>query len=189
MCEFISWIEKDDKVVFLTGDDVFKSKRGKQLRAYMQADDVNGHGAIRWYYNFTGGKDRECVDFSSPNNFPAEIVVAIKSGKMRGMGTAKCLLTPATYAEYEKIEQLASAEYEKIRQEAYAEYEKIQQPAYAEYKKIKQEASAEYEKIRQEAYAEYKKIEQPASAEYEKIKQTMFWDLFSESKNRNKKWI
>ena len=44
--------------------------------------DLTGHGAIRYYYdNFKGGIDKECEDFSSPDNFPSEIVQDIKLGK------------------------------------------------------------------------------------------------------------
>ena len=131
MCEFVSWVEKDGKVFFLTGEDVFETKRGKELQKYCKsADDFPGHGAIRWYYNFTGGTDKECTDFSSPDNFPNEIVAAIKSGKMRGLSIEEQLLTRPAWAEYEKIEQPAWAEYEKIEQLALAEYKKIRQSAF-----------------------------------------------------------
>jgi hypothetical protein len=181
MCEFISWIEKDGHVLFLTANDIFNTQRGKELREYCQnRHDWIGHGAIRFYYQLENGVERECTDFSSTNNFPAEIVSAIKSGAFRGLGTPCGLLNEQAYAEYKKIKQSAYAEYkkiqqayaeyEKIQQSALAEYEKIQQSAWAEYKKIKQSAYAEYEKIAQ-ALAEYKKIEQPAYAEYKKIQQ------------------
>ena len=104
MCEFISWINKDSKAIFLTGDDVFKTKRGRELQKYSKdPDDWLGHGAIRWYYNFKGGVDKECTDFSSPDNFPSDIITAIKSGKMRRLGIAKDLLTISALAEYHKI--------------------------------------------------------------------------------------
>jgi len=178
MCEFVSWIKKDNTVIFLTGDDVFHSKRGKELQKYSQdPDDLSGHGAIRWFYDFTGGVDKECTDFTTPDNFPKKIVKAIKSGKMRGLGISKQLLTKQAYAEYEKIWRLALAK-----------YEKIEQPAFAKYEKIRQLALAKYKKIRRLAWAEYKKIEQRAYAEYEKIRQRAFWDLFNNEKNRSKAW-
>ena len=141
MCEFVSWIEKDSEVVFLTGDDVFRSKRGKELQSYSgSSDDLYGHGSIRWYYNFKGGQQRECTDFSSPSNFPKVIVDAIKNGSMRGLGLPRELLSKSAYAKYEKIVRPALAEYDKIQQSAWAEYEKIKQSAYAEYNKIVQPA-------------------------------------------------
>ena len=158
MCEFVSWIEVKDKILFLTAYDIFETKQGRKLQACCQSpDDYMGHGAIRFFYEISSntGINRECTDFSSPDNFPPEIGKAIKEGKMRGLGLSKQLLLPRAWAEYKKIEQPALAEYEKIQQSAWAEYEKI---------------------------------EQPALAEYEKIRQPVFWDLFANPKNRVKKW-
>ena len=177
MCEFISWIEKDGNVLFLTYNDIYNTKRGKELQEYTIPNDYIGHGAIRFYYDLTNGENKECTDFSTPDNFPPEIAEAIKDGRMRGLGIAEELLSEPAYAEYRKIEQAACAEYRKIQQSAYAEYRKIEQAAYAEYVKIQQSAYAEYVKIEQAAYAEYRKIEQAA-----------FWDLFADIKNRVEAW-
>ena len=69
MCDFVSWIEKDQTIVFLTGEDVFKTKKGKELQKHTCSEDWIGHGAIRWYYEFEGGRERECTDFSKPENY------------------------------------------------------------------------------------------------------------------------
>jgi cell division septum initiation protein DivIVA len=218
MCEFISYIEKNGEVLFLTGDDVFNTKRGKQLQKHCKsADDLTGHGAIRWYFGIDdkpleGGKERECTDFSSPANFPKPIVKAIKAGLMAGFkdGTPQELLTntaraeydkitnPAraeylkitnpALAEYDKIKNTARAEYDKIKNTAWAEYEKITNTAWAEYDKITNTARAEYNKITNTARAEYNKITNPALAEYEKITNTAFWALFADVNNRNHEW-
>ena len=189
MCEFVSWIEKDDIVVFLTGEDVFNTKQGRELQKYCgNSDDYTGHGAIRHYYNFEGGIDKECTDFSQPANFPKEIIDAIKSGKMRGLGLDGQLLTKQALAKYKKIQQATLDEYEKIRQAARDEYEKIEQAARDEYEKIRQPAWDEYKKIRQPAWDEYKKIEQAARDEYKKIEQATFWDLFADPQSRNNVW-
>ena len=142
MCEFLSWIEKGDKVYFLTGKQVYDTPKGKALKEWSQniEDDKTGHGAIRFYYNIVGGEDKECSDFSTPDNFPPVIAKAIKVEKMRRMGISKQLLTQQAWAEYKKIEQPAGAEYDKIRQQAWAEYDKIRQQALAEYNKIRQQA-------------------------------------------------
>jgi len=95
MCEFISWIEKNKDIIFLTGDDVFRTKEGKKLQKYCgNNEDLVGHGAIRRFYNIPHnvGVNIECSNFLSPRNFPKEIVKAIKSGKMRGLGTPDGLL-------------------------------------------------------------------------------------------------
>ena len=166
MCEFVSWIKKDNDAIFLTGDDVFNSKRGKALQKHTCQNDWHGHGAIRWYYKFEGGTNKECTDFGTPNNFPSEIVTAIKAGKMRGLGISEQLLLKPAWAEYYKIKQAA----------------------WAESYKIEQAALVEYKKIVQLALVEYYKIVQPAWAESYKIKQHAFWDIFVIPSNRPKKW-
>jgi len=211
MCNFLSWIEKGDKVYYLTHDLIHSTPRGDMIQKRFPGDgELIGHSAIRAYFEIDGGTDRECENFSSPSNFPAEIVAALKDGKFWGMGTPGGLLTKpalaeyekvtqAAYAEYEKVTQAAEAEYqkvrqpalaeyEKVRQPAYAEYEKVMQPAYAEYEKVRQTAEAEYQKVRQPAYAEYEKVTQAAEAEYEKVRQTAYWDLFAIQGNRAEAW-
>ncbi len=85
MCDFISWIEKNDEILFLTYDDVYNTKRGKELREFSESkDDLVGHGAIEFYYDIGRGKHCECTNFSTPSNFPSKIVEAIIGGK-RGM--------------------------------------------------------------------------------------------------------
>jgi hypothetical protein len=174
MCEFISWIEHNNDIYFLTSREL-QTKEGRELKKYLDAqyyEDIKGHGAIDKYYGLKGkGTHKECDDFSTPNNFPGAIVQTIKTGKFEGVGIAKGILTQSAYAEYEKVRQAAEAEYEKVRQAAYAEYEKVRQSAYAEYEKVRQAAEAEYQKVRHAAYAEYEKVRQAAYAEYEKVRQ------------------
>ena len=160
MCERYSWIEKDGEVIFLTADDVFKTKRGKALQKHTCQDDWYGHGAVRWYYHFTDGIDRECTDFSTPKNFPAELVEAIKDGKMWGFGIT------------EKMKAMLLA------------------PAWAEYKKIQQSAWAEYEKIQKSAFswAKFMKLQPSAWAKYQKTAQKNFAGLFKNPNNRKKCW-
>ncbi len=204
MCEFISWIETaDNKIYFLTGDQIHKTKKGQDLKKYCQCDDdLRGHGAIRRYYRLANhdGKERECTDFSTPDNFPDEIVKAIKEGGMWGFGVyPKELLTAAAYAEYQKVKDAAEAEYQKVTapaeaeyqkvtDAAYAEYQKVTAAAYAEYQKVKDAAEAEYQKVTAPAYAEYQKVKAPAYAEYQKVKDAAFWDRFVDSNNRNPRW-
>jgi len=105
MCEFISYIEKgrgkNKKTYFLTGEQVFNSVRGTALQEYTKSkDDLTGHGAIRWFYELEGGTERECTDFSKPDNFPTEIVEAIKKGEMRGFPFPRGLLSTPLDADY-----------------------------------------------------------------------------------------
>src|SRR3990167_5492912 len=165
MCQFVSWIEHDNKNYFLTEKDLV-SKEG---RAFLKANgtvDIQGHGAIRAIYPELGGLgiDKEVSDFKSPENFPKDIVKAIKNGDFDGVGI--CL--------------------DILNSEGMAEYKKINQPALAKYEKINQSARAECEKIRQSAWAKYEKINQPAWAEYDKIKQSAFWKIAIQNKYRVK---
>ena len=74
---------------------------------------------ISWIDLKGRGVHKECTDFSSPANFPDEIVKAIKSGAFKGMGLCPEILNQSASAEYEKINESASAEYEKINQSAF----------------------------------------------------------------------
>ena len=132
MCDFISWIEKDGKVYFLSSNEL-NTKEGRALERYLGShykEDIKGHGAIRHYWGLKDGVNKECTDFSTPKNFPPEIVKAIKLGQMIDIGFNLSLLNLSGQKEYKKIEQPALAEYKKIEQSAWAEYEKIQQPAF-----------------------------------------------------------
>jgi hypothetical protein len=163
LCEFISWIEKGDEILFLTGNDVFQTKRGLELQKYCKSkSDLTGHGAIRWYFGkddkpLEAGKERECTNFSTPDNFPKAIAKAIKRGEMWGFeyGTPEQLLWDAAVAEYQKVTDAAYAEYQKVTDAAYAEYQKVTDAAYAEYKKVTDAA---------------------------------FWTIFADKNNRNPKW-
>lgn len=181
MCEFISWkkvTRKDGEIeiLFLTHNDIYNTKRGKELQKLaMNSDrisnaipeDLVGHGAIDFFYKLNGkGVDRECTDFSTPDNFPPVIANAIKAGKFYMLGTPEGLLSKSAWTEYEKIEKPALTGYEKIREAARSEYDKIQRAAWAEYEKIRG----------------------PALAEYEKIQREKFWGLFSDVTRRAEQW-
>ena len=172
MCEFISWKEFDGGyVLFLTAKDIYETKRGRELQEYSGSeDDLTGHGAIDFFYDLKGkGKNKECTDFSTPDNFPPAIVRAIKAGEFRGLGIAKELLTAPAWAKYEKVTDSALAEYEKVKAPAKAKYEKVEAPAWAEYNKVTDSAWAKYEKVKAPAWAEYNKVTDSALAEFEKV--------------------
>jgi len=200
MCQFVSWKKHENEVYFLTNADL-ETKEGKKLLKDDVRDDLCGHGAIESFYPELKGKGEnlECTDFSTPKNFPEEIVSALKKGKLSRMGIALDILNEAGRAEYLKIEQPAWAEYDKIKHFALAKYSKIEQPAradyrkiqqfaYAEYLKIQQPALAEYQKIRQSAYAEYRKIQQSAWAEYNETCALAFSKIVKKAKYRKDAW-
>ena len=201
MCEFISWIEYEKKNYFLTDKDL-ESKEGKSLLKFLGSnwkEDIKGHGAIRTYFNggkqeigkklTSWGKEKENTDLSSPDNFPDDIVQAIKEGRMSRIGFSLDLLNDEGKLKYYKITDQALAEYNKIKDQALAEYNKITDQAWAEYNKIKDPAWAEYNKIKDPAWAEYNKIKDQALAEYYKIKDPAGWKLFAQKKYRNLLWI
>jgi len=202
MCQFVSWKKYENKAYFLTNSDL-DTKEGKKLLNAEVKDDLCGHGAIESFYPELKGKGEnlECTDLSTPKNFPKEIVLALKKGKLSRLGIALDILNEAGRAEYLKIQQLAWAEYLKIQQPAWAEYQKIRQSAEAEYNKIIQFTLAEYQKIEQSAcplgpevcwplgaWAEYNKIEQSAKAEYDETCTITFSKIVSQKKYRKDAW-
>ncbi|MFH1047311.1 MAG: hypothetical protein V1738_03325 [Patescibacteria group bacterium] len=75
MCDFVSWIEKDGKIFYLTDREVF-GPRGKELFGgdpTGQGNDPLGHGAIRAFYEFEGGENREERDFWKEGVLPDEL--------------------------------------------------------------------------------------------------------------------
>ena len=134
MCEFISWTEYKGKLYYISNYEL-NTPDGQALRRKLNYDfyeEIKGHGAIKTYFGLPHSKckDNECSDFSTPNNFPAEIAEKIKAGEFSEIGVAEGLLTQPARAEYEKVEQPARAEYEKVKQSAWAEYKKVKQSAF-----------------------------------------------------------
>jgi hypothetical protein len=174
MCEFVSWIEEDGAVLFLTTNDIYNAKRGKELQKYCKnKEDYAGHGAIRFFYNIPEyGYNKECTDFSSPTNFPPEIAEAIKLGLM-SFDRPYALLCDEARVEYNKTRAKALAKYEKTRNEAEKTYN---------------EAWTKYEKTRTEALPQYEKTYDEVWTKYVKTCNTKFWALFSVKENRAKPW-
>jgi hypothetical protein len=130
MCDFISWKEiktqEGTEILFLTHDDIFNTSRGLELRNTTTADDLLGHGAIAFYYGIDAnkGKNKECTDFSTPNNFPPEICAALKSGKMWGMSDVfpDGLLSAPLYADCKAKRAPLDAAYKAKCDALYADY-------------------------------------------------------------------
>ena len=122
MCEFVSWIEFNDQVLFLT-DKQIEETRERLIKWNPDKSEWQGHGAIKLYYGLHEGDgvQKECTDFSRPSNFPEEIQTAIKKGSM-------------TYGIPANIKQLLNQrgvqKYEKVEQPAWEQYQKVQQPAF-----------------------------------------------------------
>jgi hypothetical protein len=93
MCDFISYIECDDHICYLTDKDVY-SKEGKKLLEGCRDNDLLGHGAIRKYFylNPTQGKRYEHRDFWNKEKFPKEIADKIDNfDKYWGKMLKNCL--------------------------------------------------------------------------------------------------
>jgi hypothetical protein len=164
MCKSISWYEKDgEKPLFLDDDDL-ASKRGRELKEYLGTkydEDKCGHGAVVFFYpSAKSWKQKECTDFSTPKNFPIEIVEKIKLGKLSQFGTCDLILNKYGIIELEK-KRKADADSKK----AYADMNK----AYADWKK----ADATWKK----AYATWKKADDK-----------VFWSIAIHKKFRTKEW-
>ena len=129
MCDFMSWIEYNGELYYLT-DKQLKDKRGLKLKKYIQQDykeEIIGHGAIRYYYDIPNGKGKnvECTDFSTQKIFPEEIRKKLKLGMITQFGLDCRMLSQSALAEYKKIWQFSSAEYEKIRLPAFWDLFKV----------------------------------------------------------------
>ena len=101
MCGFLSWYRRaDGQVDFLTNADL---PRAEALGII--PEDFLGHGALAavrgWAVdNQPVGQGKECTDFSSPTNFPPEIVRALKTGQMTYAPVPLELLCPGQRKAY-----------------------------------------------------------------------------------------
>jgi hypothetical protein len=213
MCEFVSWIEKDSKVYFLTGRQVYQTKRGKELQKHSGniEDDKLGHGAIRFYYHIEGGQDKEYTDFTKPNNLPSKIVTAIKLGRMRGMAYGVSGLLTATAdkawqeatAPADKAYQEATAPADKAWQEAkntadkayqeatapaYKAWQEATAPAYKAWQEAKNTAYKAWQEATAPAYKAWQEATATADKAWQEATATAFWDLFADVNNRTEVW-
>ena len=117
MCNFVSTyelsqdemdsiptIEKGNNVLFLTHDDVYKSKKGKEVFGQVPPESLSGHTPIRQYFELKGGvgKEREYTDLGDPDKLPAALVKAIRAGKLVGIGYSKQLLSDDGAEKFDK---------------------------------------------------------------------------------------
>ena len=173
MCEFISWIELDDTILYLTDRDL----RGKRFKGYKDYNagwrrDIVGHGAIRWFLGIpeNKGKDKECTDFSKPSNFPDEIVKAIQECRMTKFGEVpKGLLKGSLYDKYD-------ADLKPLNDKHKADRESLDDKYWADLKPLD-------DKYR----ADLKPLDDKYDADQEAL-DDRHWLLFANNKNRAKAW-
>ena len=169
MCEFVSWVEHENNLYYLTAN-LLNTKEGRDLKKFLgtaYAEDITGHGAIERYFGIKG-VHRECTDFSSPKNFPAEIVKAMKSGAFRGIGIpdASQVLT----------------------KKAYTDYLSKRAPLYADYESKRASLYADFQSKRDALYADFKSKRDALYADFQSKRDDLFWDMFMDKKNRAKAW-
>jgi hypothetical protein len=191
MCEFVSWVEHEDKLYYLTAN-LLNTKEGRDLKKFLgtaYAEDIKGYGAIEHYFGIKG-KHCECTDFSSPNNFPAEIVKAMKSGAFRGIGIPdeSQVLTKKAYADYESKLDSLYADYPSKLAPLYADYQSKRDSLYADYESKRDSIYADYLSKRDALYADYKSKRAPIYADYQSKRDDLFWDIFMDKKNRARAW-
>jgi hypothetical protein len=184
MCEFVSWIEYQKEILFLTQREM-ETKRGRELKKYLGVQfeqDKTGHGAIELYFDLrpSSGIHRECVDFSDPHKLPEEIVEAVKDGSFRNFAVPKNILADQAVRSVHKIERAAYAKFRKVEFHAMVEYGKILKSA-----DFRCEAYAE---ILCRARSEQNKIQDPAYAEYSATVAHAFWNVAKDPKNRRSVW-
>ena len=171
MCEFLSWIELPNGELKYISDFELGTRDGIKLKKFLgerYSNEIVGHGAIKTYFGLKHGvgKDCECIDFSTPDNFPDEIVQKIKAGKFSQLGINRQLLSHSAKEEYLKVVD----------------------PAWKEYRKVVNSAWEEHKKAEGLAWKEYNKVKVPAWKKYKKAERLAFWKLFVNPKNRSKKW-
>lgn len=191
MCKAISWIEKNGEILFLDDDDIL-SKRGKKLIDYNGNIDIQGHGAVRWFWDVKEGVNKECSDFSNPDNFPEKIVNKIIAGKMtlicNDYHALRLMLTNTSWAQYKEDVKTARAQHDEAVNTSLAQYDEVVKTAWAQYDEAVKTSWIKYDEAEKTALAQYCKAVKPSNAKYNEVAKTAFWNLFSEPKNRNKKW-
>jgi hypothetical protein len=205
MCEFVSWIEKDGAILFLTGNDVFNTKWGKELREHCgNDDDLVGHGAIRYYYNLSSdtGINKECTDFTKPSNFPDEIVKAIKNGEMRGFSFPPGLLCKPLNEDYwaklKALDEDYGAKLKPLNEDYWAKRKALDEDYWAKRKPPDEDYWAKRKPLNEDYWAKRKPLDEdyeakrkPLDEDYwakRKALDEAMWDLFTGTKNRTRAW-
>ena len=193
-------------MLFLSGEQVFNTPRGKELQEFCQSkDDLTGHGAIRWFYGLDSGegKDQECTDFSSPKNFPAVIVEAIRAGKMAGFGDVpKGLLRGPLYKDYQAKGDPLDKDYRAKIDPLYKDYQAKIGPLYKDYQAKGDQLDKDYRAKIDPLYKDYRakigplykdyqaKIG-PLDKDYQAKRDQLdkdYWALFAVTENRTAAW-
>ena len=193
MCEFISWVEKEGRVYFLTQDLIHNTPRGDEIqRRFPGSGEIIGHAAIRAYFELDeSGVSKEQTDFGTPNNFPPVIVEAIKKDELRGDGFPQGLLLTNLYDDYKTKRKLIDDDYEVKRKPIYDDYETKHKLIYDDYevkrKLINDDYLAKCKLINDDYWTKHKLIYDDYWVKGKLIDDD-YWGLFTISENRNPAW-
>ena len=186
MCEFISWIKFNNKILFLS-DTEFNDCKRHWGDFNKSKSERYGHGAIRWYYGIkeVDGMNEENTDLLEPSNFPKEIQDSIKQGKITYCIDILKILSPIGIKRLSKKFQKAYADKQKVdtnKQKVNADRQKeyaVWQKEYADWQK----ANA----IWQKAYADRQKVYAVLRKAYADSK-TKISSIIHKPINRIKAW-
>jgi len=172
MCEFVSWIKLKGKILYLN-DDCLRDKKGKEMKRHGDEhfqNDVQGHGAIMWYFDLKDNKGvNEESESINTKDYPEQIVEDIKNCKMSLIGYNFRFLTDSALKDYLAIKNSAEKKYLAIKSSAYKDFSTIINPTNEDH-----EATGY--------------ILNSACKDYESITMPTFWELFKLKKNRIKQW-
>ncbi len=214
MCEFLSWIKKGEKVYFLT-KELIESERGKTVLRDSK-EDITGHGAIRLFFGLEQdeGKNKECVDFSTPANFPESIVKAIKATEFNCFPLPRGLLLKSLddkyWADRNPLDDKYRADLKSLDDKYWADRNPIEDKYQADRKPIEDKYRADRKSLDDKYQADRKPIEdkyradlkpledkyqadrKPIDDKYRADRKSLddkYWDLFADPKNRSSKWV
>lgn len=169
MCRVASWVDLSSvvkngrKIYFITNNELL-TLRGRKLKKYLGnrfAEDIQGHGACRYYYPELKegvGRDKECTNFSTPDNFPPEIVAAIMAGQMTQIGFSLDLLNPLGKKKYNAIVDPVKKEVSIRTTFAWEKCNAIIYPVWKEYDAIVNPVEKKFNAIIASARREYNAI-------------------------------
>ena len=195
MCEFLSWVEKRSMAYFLTGEQLFSEKGQVWVEEHgISPDDYCGHGTIRkWYMIDSGdGVDKECTDFSSPDNFPPAIVRALKDGKFKGFLFLPELLRKRLSDDYWAKRKPLDDDYWAKRKPLDDGYEAKLKLLCDGYEAKLKPLDDDYGAKRKLLYDGYEAKKKPLNDGYEAKRKPLdddYWALFAIPENRSKAWM
>lgn len=193
MCEFVSWIEYQDKPWFLTNADL-RTKEGRELRKHLESwfqQNVCGHGAIRHYWGIPQEKG-ENMEYPY-DHMPAVIIDAMESGAMSLIGFSNRMLSDAGNRAHEEAMSAINGAYKNTKDAARKTHDKASRSLTKTYRaaidaSVDEDAKYTVCKAYNEATISisraYHDTTDPLREAHHEIARKAFWDLFNDPLNR-----